>query len=85
MAFSRDQKQKIYVQDLIKEQSQLVYRLIHDEGGIVYVCGSSGKMPQAVRVALTEAFTESGDMRQGDAEAYLQTMEKEGRYKQETW
>lgn len=84
-AFSRDQKQKIYVQDLIKEQSQLVYRLLHDEGGIVYVCGSSGKMPKAVRVALTETFTKAGDMRQGDAEAYLQTMEKEGRYKQETW
>ena len=84
-AFSRDQHQKIYVQDLIKEQFELVYRLLHDEKGIVYVCGSSGKMPQAVRIALTEAFTRCGNMHQGDAEAYLQTMEKEGRYKQETW
>ena len=84
-AFSRDQHQKIYVQDLIKEQSELIYRLLHNEKGIVYVCGSSGKMPQAVRIALTEAFTRCGNMHQGDAEAYLQTMEKEGRYKQETW
>ena len=84
-AFSRDQKQKVYVQNLIKEQSSLVYRLLHDLGGIVYVCGSSGRMPKAVRIALTEAFAEAGCMHQGDAEALLQAMEKEGRYKQETW
>lgn len=84
-AFSQDQRQKVYVQDLIKEQSQLVCRLLCDEGGTVYVCGSSGKMPQAVRVALTETLTTSGSKHQGDAEAYLQAMEREGRYKQETW
>lgn len=84
-AFSRDQKHKIYVQDLIKEQCELVYRLIYDSGALVYVCGSSGTMPKAVRVALTEAFTKCGNMHQGEAEAYLQGMEKEGRYKQETW
>ena len=84
-AFSRDQKHKVYVQDIIREHSELVYRLLHELAGIVYVCGSSGKMPKAVRMALTEAFTRCGKMHQGDAEAYLQKMEKEGRYKQETW
>ncbi|KAL8830367.1 MAG: hypothetical protein Q9191_001477 [Dirinaria sp. TL-2023a] len=84
-AFSRDQTNKIYVQDLIKEQSELVYRLLHGGGGIVYVCGSSGKMPQSVRIALTEVFKRHGNMHQGDAEAFLQAIEKEGRYKQETW
>lgn len=84
-AFSRDQKHKVYVQDTIREHSELVYRLLHELPGIVYVCGSSGKMPKAVRMVLTEAFTRCGKMHQGDAEAYLQKMEKEGRYKQETW
>lgn len=84
-AFSRDQKHKVYVQDLIKEQSEFIYRLLHESHGIVYVCGSSGKMPKAVRMALTDVFIQSGKMYNGDAEAYLQTMEKEGRYKQETW
>ena len=84
-AFSRDQKNKIYVQDLIKEQFELIYHLLFDLEGMVYVCGSSGKMPKAVRMALAEAFARCGQMHQGDAEAYLQTMEKEGRYKQETW
>lgn len=84
-AFSRDQTKKIYVQDLIKEQSELVYRLLHNAGGTLLVCGSSGKMPQAVRIAIAEAFKMQGDEHQDESEAYIQLMEREGRYKQETW
>jgi sulfite reductase alpha subunit-like flavoprotein len=85
VAFSRDQKEKVYVQDLITQQSELVFRLLHDEQGMIYVCGSSGKMPQGVRTSLIEVFRNSGNMDQKSAEEYLQEMEKEGRYKQETW
>lgn len=46
---------------------------------------SSGKMPQAVREALIEVFQSEGGLARTDAEAYLSKMEKEGRYKQETW
>lgn len=84
-AFSRDQGQKKYVQDVIKEQSELVFRLVHQSGGIVYVCGSSGKMPLGVRASLIEVFKFRGAMTQVGAEEYLKEMEKEGRYRQETW
>lgn len=84
-AFSRDQKQKVYVQDLVREQAELVYRLLHQQSGIVYICGSSGRMPQAVREALIEVFEGRGPMDRAAAESYLLSMEKEGRYKQETW
>ncbi len=84
-AFSRDQKTKIYVQDLVREQAQLVYQLLHEQSGIVYICGSSGRMPQAVREALIEVFERGGYMERDAAESYLLSMEKEGRYKQETW
>ena len=84
-AFSRDQSRKIYVQDIIKEQSDLVFRLVHQSGGILYVCGSSGNMPRGVRASLIEVFKVRGAMSQAGAEEYLQGMEKEGRYRQETW
>lgn len=84
-AFSRDQTRKVYVQDLIKEQSTIVFRLLHQSKGIIYVCGSSGNMPRAVRASLVEAFKISGGLEQAAAEAYLLGMEKEGRYRQETW
>ena len=80
-----DQRQKIYVQDIVRQQSAAVYDALHNNSGIVYVCGSSGKMPQAVREALIEVFQKSGEMEREGAEAYLMKMEKEGRYKQETW
>ena len=84
-AFSRDQDHKIYVQDLIRQHSDTVYHQLHDCEGLVYVCGSSGKMPKAVRAALVDVFRERGGMDHKDAEGYLEAMEKEGRYKQETW
>ena len=84
-AFSRDQAKKVYVQDVIRQKSNLVFRLLHEAKGIVYICGSSGKMPQAVREAIIEAFQNEGAMERDAAEAYLLSMEQEGRYKQETW
>jgi sulfite reductase alpha subunit-like flavoprotein len=79
------QRQKVYVQDLLRQQSSLVYNALAKQNGIVYICGSSGKMPQAVREALIEAFQTHGPMIREEAEAYLVAMEKSGRYKQETW
>ena len=84
-AFSRDQKAKVYVQDIMRQQVDLIYRILYFHRGTVYVCGSSGKMPSAVRAALVDIFRSSSDMDQSSAEGYLQDMEKEGRYKQETW
>lgn len=84
-AFSRDQNKKIYVQDIIREQATLVYRLLYLSGGTAYVCGSSGRMPQAVRASLTDAFQMAGNMQANIAASFLELLEKEGRYKQETW
>ncbi|KAF2420294.1 NADPH dependent diflavin oxidoreductase-like protein 1 [Tothia fuscella] len=84
-AFSRDQRLKVYVQDLIRQHFKLVFTALVEKGGMVYICGSSGKMPQAVREALIETFGKEGGMEREDAEGYLGRMEREGRYKQETW
>ncbi|KAF3033414.1 NAPDH-dependent diflavin reductase [Didymella heteroderae] len=84
-AFSRDQRQKVYVQDLVRQQSGKVYDAVANKSGIIYICGSSGKMPQAVREALIEGFQEHGELSREDAEAFLVALEKSGRYRQETW
>ncbi|KAI1377665.1 riboflavin synthase domain-like protein [Hypoxylon crocopeplum] len=54
-AFSRDQEKKIYVQDRIREQAPLVCDLIR-RGAAILICGSSGKMPEAVRMALYDVM-----------------------------
>ncbi|KAF1937024.1 riboflavin synthase domain-like protein [Clathrospora elynae] len=84
-AFSRDQRQKVYVQDLLRTHSSLLFSHLFHRNGILYICGSSGKMPQAVREALIEVFEKEGGMDRQGAEAYLVGMEKGGRWRQETW
>lgn len=90
-AFSRDQARKRYVQDAIKEHAGAVYDMLHLKGANVYVCGSSGKMPIAVRAALVDVIETCGGapgstpMSKAAALIYIEAMEKEGRYKQETW
>ncbi|KAG8525691.1 uncharacterized protein KY384_000451 [Bacidia gigantensis] len=84
-AFSRDQVHKVYVQDVVRAQRSEIFRLLHDLEGTVFVCGSSGKMPAAVRVALTDVFQSCSAMNEEQAQGYLAQMERSGRYKQETW
>ncbi|PPJ50972.1 hypothetical protein CBER1_06823 [Cercospora berteroae] len=85
-AFSRDQdKPRQYVQDQIRANGNKVCEALLQKNGKVYVCGSSGNMPKGVRQTLVDAFMEHGAMSAKEAEAYLEKMEKSGRYKQETW
>ncbi|KAI0402079.1 nitric oxide synthase [Xylaria palmicola] len=58
-AFSRDQPSKIYVQDRLLEQYALVSEWIAN-GATICLCGSSGKMPEAVRLALYDCMVKGG-------------------------
>lgn len=88
-AFSRDQKQKVYVQDRIRENGRTISDLLCNPNVFVFVCGASGAMPKAVRKALLDVLAEnppSGKTwTREDAESSLAALEKQGRYTQETW
>lgn len=85
--FSRDKdKPRTYVQQLIRAQSQTVCDVLLKRRGKVYVCGSSGNMPKGVREALLEVLGQDESMKEsGQVEDYVEQLEREGRYKQETW
>lgn len=87
VASSRDQaKPKRYVQDLIRANADRVHDALVAQQGKFYVCGSSGNMPKGVREALVDVLVMRGDsVTKEGAEVYVDNMEKEGRYKQETW
>lgn len=86
-AFSRDKgRPRQYVQDLIRDNAERVFEAMHEQNGKIYICGSSGNMPKGVREALLDVLVEKGKgMSREEAEGYLDRMEKDGRYKQETW
>lgn len=54
-AFSRDQPSKIYVQDRLLQYHQTICDLLRKDAAIC-LCGSSGKMPEAVRLALYDCM-----------------------------
>jgi sulfite reductase alpha subunit-like flavoprotein len=92
-AFSRDQKDKIYVQDRLRENAKIILDALYNKKATVVVCGSSGPMPKAVREALVDVLASPGSgagqahvpATREEAEIYLANMEKQKRYLQETW
>ncbi|KAB2578455.1 NADPH-dependent diflavin oxidoreductase 1 [Lasiodiplodia theobromae] len=83
-AFSRDQREKIYIQDRVREHGKEIWNLLQKSARI-YLCGSSGKMPEAVRRALEDVIKHEGGMSETEAEKTLRGMVKAGRFRQETW
>ena len=72
-----------YVQDRIREQGALVWRLLALDG-YVYVCGSQ-PMRDAVRAAFVDVVTEHGSLSREHAEAYLDELDKTTRYRPDLW
>ncbi|KAM0282682.1 hypothetical protein ACHAQH_002879 [Verticillium albo-atrum] len=58
-AFSRDQREKIYIQDVIRQQAQAVADMAR-ENVIFIVCGGSSKMALACRAAVVECLRVGG-------------------------
>jgi sulfite reductase (NADPH) flavoprotein alpha-component len=78
-AFSRDQKDKIYVQDLMIQQGTEIFNWIHNRGAIVYICGNKRTMGRSVKKALEEIIHTRGNLNAREAKNYLVTMRSEGR------
>lgn len=78
-AFSRDQENKIYVQDRIYEQGQKVYSWL-EKGAYIYICGDADHMAPAVEEAFLKIIQEQRNVSYEDALQYLDSLKKEKRY-----
>jgi sulfite reductase (NADPH) flavoprotein alpha-component len=78
-AFSRDQKQKVYVQDRIRERGEEFAKWLAD-GAYLYVCGQKEPMSRDVENTIVEVLTQQNDWNKEEASAFLETLEIEGRY-----
>ncbi|KAI0457497.1 riboflavin synthase domain-like protein [Xylaria acuta] len=81
-AFSRDQPSKIYVQDRLLQNSGTVCAFLR-RGAAICLCGSSGKMPEAVRLALYDCMVE-GEMVTDRVEA-KEKLHKDFTFWEEVW
>ena len=78
-AFSRDQEQKIYVQDRMLEAGAEFWRWLED-GAAVYVCGDASRMAKDVDAALHRILEEHGGLSVEGAADYVKQLRREKRY-----
>lgn len=84
VAFSRDQPEKVYVQDRIRENGAAVWKWLQ-EGAVFYVCGDASRMAPDVHAALLDVIASEGGMDAEKAEEYLNQMKKDGRYQRDVY
>ncbi|XP_066551759.1 NADPH--cytochrome P450 reductase isoform X1 [Amia ocellicauda] len=85
VAFSRDQEQKRYVQHLLKENKEHLWKLIHSENAHIYVCGDARNMARDVQNAFYEIASELGGLAHAQAVDYIKKLMTKGRYSQDVW
>ena len=90
VAFSRDQPAKVYVQNLLAEDADLLYAWLVEQGGFLYISGSAKRMPQEVRQAIQDAFAsrlarDGADDAPALAADIVRRMELRGNIRIEAW
>jgi len=84
LAWSRDQQQKVYVQDKLREQGAEVWRWI-EQGAHIYVCGDANRMAKDVENTLLALVAEHGGMDTEQADEFLSELRLERRYQRDVY
>jgi methionine synthase reductase len=84
-AFSRDQKEKIYVTHKMKEFGKNISKMILNEDACVYVCGDGAKMAKDVQSAISDVLLNHSEMDLDAVESYVDSMIRRGRYLADVW
>jgi sulfite reductase (NADPH) flavoprotein alpha-component len=84
VAFSRDQPQKVYVQDKLRKNAVELYRWIQD-GAHIYICGDGQRMAKDVHAALLDIVSEQAGLDPDGAEVLLDDLRASGRYQRDVY
>lgn len=84
VAFSRDQAEKIYVQDRMIEKGAELYDWF-EKGAYFYISGKRDPMSKDVEATLIEIFKKHGNKSEEEAKAYLKKLSDEGRYEKDVY
>jgi sulfite reductase (NADPH) flavoprotein alpha-component len=84
LAFSRDQAEKVYVQDRLRENAQQVWEWLQ-QGAYVYVCGDATRMAKDVHQALIDIAASEGGLNDEQAEQFINDLRKQKRYQRDVY
>ena len=84
VAFSRDQNEKIYVQDRLLEKGRQVYDWLQ-RGAHLYVCGDASHMARDVHNALEAIIKQYGGLTDEQTEEYIKVLKQAHRYQRDVY
>jgi sulfite reductase (NADPH) flavoprotein alpha-component len=84
-AWSRDQAHKIYVQHKMLENAAGIWKWIDSDGAQFFVCGDAKRMAKDVDAALRKIVQEQGGKSVDEANAYIENLKNEKRYKRDVY
>ncbi|XP_076876403.1 NADPH--cytochrome P450 reductase isoform X7 [Brachyhypopomus gauderio] len=85
VAFSRQQKHKVYVQHLLKKNKEHLWNLIHLHNAHIYVCGDAHNMARDVQATFHAIAEEVEGLTHAEAVDYFKRLATSGRYSQDVW
>ncbi len=84
VAFSRDQAQKIYVQDKLRLKAEEIWTWLQ-QGAYLYICGDGNKMAKDVHQALLDIAQQQGGFSAEQAEQYFDDLRQAKRYQKDVY
>ncbi|TIC27289.1 riboflavin synthase domain-like protein [Wallemia mellicola] len=87
IAHSRDDKEgnKEYVQHILQKDGKRVYNWLIERAGYLFISGSSGQMPKAVKKAIGSIIERLENIPNETAMHTVEQLEKQGRIVEECW
>jgi len=83
-AFSRDQKEKLYVQHRMQQQAKELFKWI-EGGAYIYICGCKNTMAKDVEQTLIDIISQEANIDLESAAQYLNRLEEENRYAKDVY
>jgi len=84
VAFSRDQADKVYVQDKLRQNSKDVFAWL-EAGAHIYICGDANRMAKDVHNALVDIISENTGKSFEEADQYLKDLRSANRYQKDVY
>lgn len=85
VAFSRDQSDKIYVQDQLLHNAETVWQWLNEEKACLYVCGDISCMAKDVESTLQQIISEQGGKSSKETKEFIKQLKKENRYQKDVY
>jgi sulfite reductase (NADPH) flavoprotein alpha-component len=84
LAFSRDQTEKIYVQDRLRENAVALFSWL-ERGAHLYICGDMSRMAKDVELTLVDIISDQGQLTEEQARQYLKDLRNAKRYQKDVY